>query len=129
MPMVENSKRAIEHSGRNNNLREATMQASSVIISLVEEAASHAPCAELQKAAAAALIIFEAIQVYKNLIDLWLQLFNSLQAVKDNKEAYRRLGDDSATLIISIWRSYKEAKSPNEWLSTKMQEILEELIK
>ena len=63
MVMGESSKRAIERSDHNNNLREATMQASSLIISL-EEAVSYAPCAELREAAALALIIFETIQVY-----------------------------------------------------------------
>ena len=75
MPVGECLKHAIERHGpgpsRNINFREATMHASSVIISLVQEAAALAPCAELKQAAAIALIIFETIQVY-NLFDLWL---------------------------------------------------------
>ena len=63
MAMAESSKRGLERSSRNNTLGEATMQASGLIISLVQEAASYAPCAELQKAAAVALIIFQTIQV------------------------------------------------------------------
>ena len=78
--MEESSKYAIrvERSGRNTNLGETSMQASSLIISLVQEAASYAPCSELQKAAILVLIIFETIQVYNNLIDLWIQWFNPL---------------------------------------------------
>ena len=68
MVMGESSKRAIERSGHDNDLREATTQALSLIISL-KEAASYAPCAALQKVAALALIIFESTQVY-NLINL-----------------------------------------------------------
>ena len=49
------------------------MHASSLVISLVKEAAAVAPCAELKQAAAVALVIFETIQVYTNLVDLWLQ--------------------------------------------------------
>ena len=65
MAMAESSKRGLERSGRNrdNTLGEATMQASGLIISLVQEAASYAPSAELQKAATVALIIFQTIQV------------------------------------------------------------------
>ena len=62
---------AIEHPGHNTNLGEATMHASSLIISLVQEAAALAPFAELKQAAAVTLIIFENIQV-GDLIDLWL---------------------------------------------------------
>ena len=67
----ESSKHANGRSGH-NTLIEATMQASGVVISLVQEAAALAPCAELKQAAAVALIIFETIQVY-NFINLWLQ--------------------------------------------------------
>jgi hypothetical protein len=71
--MGESSKFAIDRPGHNTNLRETTMHASSLIISLVQEAATLAPCAELKQAAAVALIIFETIQVY-NFFDLiWLQ--------------------------------------------------------
>jgi hypothetical protein len=69
--MGESSRHAIERPGHNTDLREATMLASGVIISLVKEAAAFAPCAELKQAAAVALIIFETIQVY-NLFGLWL---------------------------------------------------------
>lgn len=67
----ESSKHAIEPPGHNTNLGEATMHASTLIISLVYEAAALAPCAELKQAASVALIIFQTIQVY-DLIDLWL---------------------------------------------------------
>ena len=70
MALVESSKRAIRHSSSTSS-GEAAMQASTLIISLVKEAAAIAPCVELQQAAAVALIIFETIQVYNNSIDLW----------------------------------------------------------
>jgi hypothetical protein len=56
----ECSKHAITH---NTNLREATVNASGLVLSLVKEAAAFAPCAELKQAAVVALIIFETIQV------------------------------------------------------------------
>ena len=129
LAMGESLKRAIDRSGHNNDLREATSQASSLIISL-KEAASYAPCAKLQKAAAGALIIFESIQVY-NLITYDFNDSTLFQDITDNKEAYKRLGDDSAALIVAIWRSYKEAESQleDEWLSAEMQEILIELMR
>ena len=70
--MGESPNHAIERPGHNTNLREATMLASGVVISLVREAASLAPCAELKQAAAVALVIFDTIQVYI-LVDLWFQ--------------------------------------------------------
>lgn len=70
--MGESSKHAIERPGHNGNLGETTMHASSLIISLVQEAAAFAPCPQLKMAADVALTIFQTIQVY-NLIDLWLQ--------------------------------------------------------
>ena len=75
--MGESSKHAIERPGHNTNLGEAAMHASSLILSLVQEAAALAPCAELKQAAAVALVIFQTIQVY-DLIELWLQSINCL---------------------------------------------------
>jgi len=48
--------------------------------------------------------------------------------VKENKEAYERLGYDSSGLIITIWRSFKWAEDPEEWLSAEMRDILEDLV-
>ena len=61
--MGESSKHAIERPGRGTNFREVTLLGSGVIISLVQEAAAYAPCAELKQAAAVALVIIETIQV------------------------------------------------------------------
>ena len=68
--MGESSRHAIGHG---TSTGEAVMHASSLVISLVKEAAAVAPCAELKQAAAVALVIFETIQVYTNVVDLWLQ--------------------------------------------------------
>ena len=70
MAMGESSKHAIGHS---TNFGEAAVHASTLILSVVKEAATLAPSSELKQAAALALVIFETIQVYINLIDLWLQ--------------------------------------------------------
>lgn len=56
-----------------------------------------------------------------------LQLSSRLKSAKDNKESYERLGDDSIGLIVAIWRSYKKAEVPEDWLSAEMREILEDL--
>ena len=72
MAMGESLKQSIERPDHNTNMGEATMRVSGFVISLVEEAAALATCAELKQAAAVTLIIIETIQVY-NLIDLWLQ--------------------------------------------------------
>lgn len=53
--------------GRNTNLRDATLNATDLILDLVKQAANLASCAELREAAAVALIIFETIQVSCNL--------------------------------------------------------------
>lgn len=45
------------------DLRETTVNASGLILSLVKEAAVLGPCVELKQAAVAALMIFETIQV------------------------------------------------------------------
>ena len=58
------AKPAIERPGHNTNLSETALHASSLIMSLVQEAAMLAPCAELKQAAAVALVIFDTIQVY-----------------------------------------------------------------
>lgn len=79
--MGESSRHAIERPGHNTDLREATMLASGVILSLVKEAAAFAPCAELKQAAAVALIIFETIQVYN---------LDRLMALKTNFTVYRQ---------------------------------------
>ena len=64
MAMGQSSKHAIiQRPGHETNMRETAMQASGLILSLVQEAAALAPCAELKQAAAVALIIFETIQV------------------------------------------------------------------
>jgi hypothetical protein len=55
------------------NLSETAMQASGLIITLVQEAATLAPCAELKEAATVALIIFNTIQVYNNFNLVWPQ--------------------------------------------------------
>jgi hypothetical protein len=49
--------------------------------------------------------------------------------VKENKEAYGlgRLGYDSSGLIIAIWRSFKKAEDPEEWLSAEMRDIFGDL--
>ena len=47
--------------------------------------------------------------------------------MKESKEAYKQLGYESSGLIIAIWRSFKEAEDPKEWLSAEMQDILEDL--
>ena len=67
---AECSKHAINHPLRHTDLREATINASGLILSLVQEAAAFAPFAELKEAAAIALIIFETIQVcsFENLV-------------------------------------------------------------
>jgi hypothetical protein len=49
--------------------------------------------------------------------------------VKDNKEAYERLGYDSGGLIVAIWCSFKKAEDQKEWLSAEMRAILEDLSK
>ena len=67
--MGKSSRHAIGHSA---NTGEVVMHNSSLIISLVKEAAAVASCAELKQAAVVTLVIFETIQVYNNLIDLWL---------------------------------------------------------
>jgi hypothetical protein len=81
-----------------------------LILTLVNEAATEAPCAELKRAAKAALLVLQTIQT-----------------VKENKSAYVRLGDDSGGLIIAIWTSYKEAECPDEWLSADMRDILADI--
>ncbi|KAF8816226.1 hypothetical protein BYT27DRAFT_7333566 [Phlegmacium glaucopus] len=82
----------------------------SLIINIVKEATT-LPCPrELRQAAMVTLLIVKTIQT-----------------VKENKEGYERLGDDSAGLIAAIWRSYKKAEAPEEWLSAEMREILEDL--
>ena len=53
--------------------------------------------------------------------------FYCLQIFKENKEAYERLIYDSGGLIIAIWRSFKKAAYPEEWLSEEMLDILEDL--
>ena len=58
----ESSKAIIERPGQ-RNWRETTMEASSLVLSLVKEAAAFAPIQHLQQAASAALIIFQTIQV------------------------------------------------------------------
>jgi hypothetical protein len=47
--------------------------------------------------------------------------------VKENKEAYERLGYDSIGIIIAIWHSFMKAEDPEGWLSAEMQDILEDL--
>ena len=49
--------------------------------------------------------------------------------IKENRDkvAYERLGYDSNGLIAAIWRSFKKAEDPQEWLSAEMQDILEDL--
>ena len=65
MATGESSRHAIQRSAHSNtNLGETAMHASSLVLSLVKEAASLAPCAELKQAAAVALIIFNTIEVY-----------------------------------------------------------------
>lgn len=67
MQVGESSKQAIERPGHKTNLGEAAMHASSLILSLVKEAAALSPSSELKQAAAVALIIFETIQVYNRI--------------------------------------------------------------
>ena len=67
----ETNQHAVKHPGLNTNLVGATIPASCLKISLVQEAAALAPFPELKQAAAVALIIFENTQVC-DLIDLWL---------------------------------------------------------
>jgi hypothetical protein len=56
-----NSKTIIECPGI--NWRETSLEGSSLIVSVVKEAAMLAPIAELKKAACSALLIFNTIQV------------------------------------------------------------------
>ena len=85
----ESSKHAIERPGHNTNLGEATMHASSLIVSLVQEAAALAPFPELKQAAAVALVIFQTIQVY-DLIDLRL---NDLTVYRQSRITKRHTND------------------------------------
>ena len=85
----ESSKHAIERPGHSTNLGEATMRASGLIISLVQEAAALSPCAELKQAAAVALVIFQTIQVY-DLIDL---CFNDLTVYRQSRLITRHTND------------------------------------
>ena len=73
----ETDQHAIEHPGLNTNLGGATIPASRLKISLVQEAAALAPFPELKQVAAVALITFENTQV-RDLIDLWLDSINCL---------------------------------------------------
>jgi len=104
----KNKRTVIERPGI--NWRENSQEGSSLILSVVKEAAMLAPIAELKKAACSALLIFKTTQI-----------------VKENKEAYERLGYDSGGLIIAIWRSFKKAEDPEKWLSAEMRDILEDL--
>ena len=77
MALGESSKHVIGHSSSTSS-GETAMHASTLIISLVKEAAAIAPCVELKQAAAVALVIFETIQVYKQfnpLVAPMIQLF------------------------------------------------------
>ena len=56
-----------------------------------------------------------------------LVLICCLKIVKENKEAYKRLGYDSGGLITVIWLSFKKAEDPEKWLSAGMQDILEDI--
>ncbi|KAF8816232.1 hypothetical protein BYT27DRAFT_7238066 [Phlegmacium glaucopus] len=99
-----------KHNTQQPDWKDASLHGSALILTVVKDAATFAPFSELKRAASVALFILKTIQ-----------------AVRENKEAYERLGDDSVGLIAAIWRSYKKAELPNEWLSAEMREILEDL--
>ncbi|KAF8800312.1 hypothetical protein BYT27DRAFT_7342475 [Phlegmacium glaucopus] len=89
---------------------EASLNGSALVLSLVKEAATLAPFSELKQAASVALLILQ-----------------TTEAIKDNREAYERLASDSVGFVAAIWRSYKKAIVPTEWLSAEMREILADL--
>lgn len=114
--------------------RRPSLEDSTLILSVVKEAATFAPFTELKSAACVALMVLQNIRLWISRNNGTLSLYLSLshrvyrsKSVKENKEAYERLGDDSAGLIVVIWRSYKKAEVPEEWLSEEMREILEDL--
>ncbi|KAF8800779.1 hypothetical protein BYT27DRAFT_7262615 [Phlegmacium glaucopus] len=99
-----------KHNTKRPDLIETSRHGSSLILAAVRDAATFAPFSELKQAASVALLVLQTIQ-----------------AVKENKEAYKRLGNDSVDLVAAIWRSYEKAKDPNEWLSADMREVLVDL--
>ncbi|KAF5310109.1 hypothetical protein D9619_010513 [Psilocybe cf. subviscida] len=47
-----------------------------------------------------------------------LKLVQVAQAVKDNKEGFKELADDSAQLVAVFYRSYQGARNQAEWLNS-----------
>ncbi|KAF8809986.1 hypothetical protein BYT27DRAFT_7241063 [Phlegmacium glaucopus] len=99
-----------KHKTEPSDWKETSLHGLALILTMVKEAATFAPFSELKQAASVALLVLQTIQ-----------------AVKENREAYERLGEDSVGLIAVIWRSYGKAKDPDKWLSADMREIIVEL--
>ncbi|KAF9477579.1 hypothetical protein BDN70DRAFT_880967 [Pholiota conissans] len=87
------------------------IQGASVTLALVKEAADFAPIPGLKQAAGTTL-----------------QILSSIQAVKDNKTAFRALGDDATALIAVIWRSYQTSPSKESWPPDDFKVVIDDLV-
>jgi hypothetical protein len=126
----KSTKMVTDHSATKWTL--ASLESSALTLFAVKEAATLSPISELKKAACTALEILRIIGTRENKSTYYSTCGSKdwsylLWIVKENKEAYERLGDYSSGLIAVIWRSFKKAEVPEEWLSAEMRDILEDL--
>jgi hypothetical protein len=107
------TKPVIERPGHNTNWSESAMHASSLVISLVQEAATLAPCAELKQAAAVALIIFDTIQVYNNfgMASIILTVYRQSRIIRRHTNDLVTIQPGSSSLFGARIRRQKTQKN------------------
>ncbi|KAJ3507991.1 hypothetical protein NLJ89_g6001 [Agrocybe chaxingu] len=95
-PSSKNRKKASKHN-RTDKL-DAAIQAGTLLLALVKEAAEFAPIPYLKIAAGTTL-----------------KIVNTVQAVRDNKADFERLSQDCVEIIAVAWKSYQRAGDPDKW--------------
>jgi len=68
------------------------------------------------------------IPILKQNANVALVILKTVKAIKFNKDEFQQLANHAGDLIVGIWRSYKNAKVPEKWLSPPLRDILRGLL-
>jgi len=115
---------------KSTNWVDNSIQGTTLVLSLVVEAAKYAPFPYLNQAAGTTLKIINTIQVCISGSCDDFSTAQFLKSVKDHKAQFRRLGDDVAKIIAGIWESYQEVPEEEkvDWPPVELRDVIRDLV-
>ncbi|PPQ74082.1 hypothetical protein CVT26_006484 [Gymnopilus dilepis] len=93
------------------DLMDNSIQATNLVLNMVQQAAQYAPVPYLQQAAKATLVIMD-----------------NIQRMKDNKADFKRLGHSATSIVAAVWQAYERSPNKAFWPPRELSEVIRELM-